>query len=137
MNENKETEQPQEKERACGSAVERIVMPDLETKWFHVTIGIVLTLCTFGIFFIVWYGALLNRDNYYNRKKLYDYLMKHGLPKPVVLNGFTTWTIKNLEITKHDCKWYVFDGMENKICSFVGGLSDSRRYEEISNMLEA
>jgi len=135
MSENKETEQPPKESTCSRFGVERIVMPDLETKLWHYVFGMVLSICTLGTFFVWYYGAMFSRKTYWNRKALYDYLEENELPEPTTCCSFTTWDIGGLQVTKYGDAWYAYDGEDLKICSFIGGINDQKRYDSIFMML--
>ena len=131
------TKKIEEPDDPIGSAVAALVMPDLKTRPWHVMAGVVLSVLTCFIFFVLWYGALFNRRDYWNRKALYDYLLKHPLPKPTSIGRFKTWRIGNADITLCDGEWYAYEGVEIKICSFRSGPFDKKRYKYIKELLEA
>ena len=115
----------------------KLIMPDLTTSRVHELMGLILSVFTLGLFFVLWYGALYERKGYWNRKTLYDYLKNNELPVPIFSGEFTHWIIDDIKITTDGKTWYVLgrNSSEVKICSFIGGLSDRYRYKRIAKML--
>lgn len=120
--------------------VERCVMPDVPKSKAWMVFGFAISIATFMLAFIFFYGRFFDRKNYFNRKALYDYLQKHSLPKPKKICRFTSWMLPGgIEVTDSGQCWYAYDSKNEKnsaICSFAGDVIDRHRYRKIYSLLK-
>ena len=139
--EKKTTEENQAQNETAGSdTVERLVMPDVPESKAWMVLGFAISIATFMLAFIFFYGYFFDRKNYFNRKALYDYLKKHPLPEPKKIIHFTSWTLPGgIEITDSGQCWYAYrdsKGRDNVICSFAGDIIDRYRNRKIYSLLK-
>ena len=117
-----------------------LVLPNTRTTSTHELIGMTLAVITLGLSMFLFYGIFFDRDNYYNRKALYEYLQHNPLPKPDRIGEFTVWSGDkyNLTLTDNDHRWYVSDSKscECIICAFKAGIMDRYRYNKVLQLLE-
>lgn len=112
---------------------------DIESNLW-VAAGIALAVLTLFVSFITCYGLFFERQVYINRKILYKYLKKNGVPKPTFCGEYKIFEIGQYEITLYDGgydkKWYVYSKICGLvICSFHSGIIDSIRYRKVMKIL--
>ena len=113
-----------------------LILPNKETKLYHFIVGVILNVIFPFVQFTICYGALFDRENYYNRKALYKWLKDNKLPEYQQAGKYYTWYINDyLFVINNKDTWYLFKDEEPMIVSFRGGIIDTWRYLWIKRKL--
>lgn len=113
-----------------------LVLPNKKDTTIMKIVGIVTMVLTCGAGLFLWYGPFCDRENYYNRKALYKYIKKNGIP---TTSRDSIFSFGDIEIIVSADRWFGHNVAEheNVICSFCADVFDRRRYKAIDAILRA
>ena len=78
---------------------EELILPDVRNEKFFFIAGIILSVFTLMMFYIVNYSYFFERSLYIKRRALLKWLKNNKLPDPEIAEGYTEWIVGQYEIT--------------------------------------
>ncbi len=106
---------------------------------YYQIIGLVCSVFTLGLIFLLFYGFFFSRQHYHNRKLFLHYIKNNKLQTPHFAYSVCnyTWDIDGYKIclNQNNKDWFIIDGNCCVLSFFIADYYDRKTYEYILNEL--